>query len=175
MSLIHRSQVIICCLLLVTLMIPTISQANSQVPAPSLVAARMATSPFGTVTVAGDGFTPGGVVRIVLHDLWEVGPTVDYWVIASSGAIDESLPYLTTATYGAHGSQDPAQGYIAGTSPLSLTSGTIHGANGSQDPAQGYLETAVAWPGRCPDLVVRSWDARTDTWSNSLDIAVGAC
>jgi hypothetical protein len=174
MSLIHRTPVIIC-LLLISLVFPASSQTNAQTSGPSLAVASMATSPFGTVAVAGDGFTPDGIVRVVIQDLWEVGPTVGFWVIATDGAIDEHLPYLTAATYGPHGSQDPAQGYVAATTYYSLTSDTIYGANGSQDPAQGYAATGSAWTGGCPDLMVRGWDAHSDTWSNSLDVTLVGC
>ncbi len=175
MSFIRRTQVIICCLLLASFHIGTLPAVAQQPAAGPVLSSVAMASPFGTVSVSGSGFTPNGLVRLIIHDLAGLGPTIDVWVVASSGTIDVTLPYLTTTIYGSHGSQDPAQGFAAGTISESLPVMEIFGPYGSQDPAQGYASSTMLWQGACPDLLVHALDVRAETWSNSLDVQFTSC
>lgn len=175
MSYLLRTPVILCCLMLGTLYyVPASATAQVTTPSPALSRVTMV-SPFGTATVSGEGFTPGGLVRLVIHDLSGIGPDVDVWLVSTAGAIDITFPYLTNATYGPNGSQDPAQGYVPATFADRLLVTEVFGPNGSQDPAQGYASSSMSWRGACPNLLVNGWDSRTDTWSNALEVQFASC
>ncbi len=174
MSYLLRTPVILCCLLLGSLFFTSPTAAQDTIPSPALSRVTMA-SPFGTATISGEGFTPGGLVRLVVLDLVGVGPTIDVWLVSTTGAVDITVPYLTRATFGPNGSQDPAQGYVPGTLPSELPVMEVFGPHGSQDPAQGYASSTMLWEGACPNLLVNGWDARTDTWTNALDIEFASC
>jgi hypothetical protein len=111
----------------------------------------------GSISVSGEGFTPGGDVYIAIYDTWGAELHETRWTTAS------------TTIYGPNGSQDPARGYYAGgrvseafaglcgsaimvrafdlqaavwTNLLDVGSASMapafFGPNGSLDPAQGY-------------------------------------
>jgi hypothetical protein len=65
------------------------------------VAATLAAVP-GTVTVTGEGFTPGGAVYVALYDVWGAELHETLWTTASRTA------------YGPNGSADPALGFRRG-------------------------------------------------------------
>jgi hypothetical protein len=162
----RRSPLVACLLSLLTLLIPASALMSAQEPAPTLVSARMAAAPLGTVSIGGEGFTPGGVVRLVIEDLWGKGPTVEHWLVTPTADLTQDLAYLTADLYG---KPDSAQ-------PTILVPITIHYMPPSDiDPAQGYPSSSVVWAGGCPDLVVQAWDAHTDTWSNQLGIDLAGC
>ena len=54
------------------------------------------------VVVSGEGFTPSGVVLVVLDDAQGETAREERWIVAGP------------AVYGPHGSQDPARGYRPG-------------------------------------------------------------
>ena len=56
----------------------------------------------GTITVSGDGFTPGGEVYIAIYDRWGAALHETRWITASP------------EVFGPNGSQDPARGYLGG-------------------------------------------------------------
>jgi len=150
---------------------------------------RLATSPLlvmaagappaGSALVTGQGFTAGGSVYVALYDRWSTSGTQHYetrWVTASE------------TTFGANGSHDPAQGYIAGgtISEHFGASETVYGPNGSQDPATGYVQgtseisvdtsgsVGIVVGSRCDtSVMVRAYDTESATWSNMLDLTVG--
>ena len=111
----------------------------------------------GTISVSGEGFSPGGEVYIAIYDTWGATLHETRWTTAS------------TAVYGANGSLDPALGYrspgrvseaftrVCGaaimvrafdqqaavwTNLLDVDSASLapahFGPNGSLDPAMGY-------------------------------------
>ena len=139
--------------------------ASAQVPGRTLIAANLDAAQLGMVTVEGEGFTPGGAVRLVMHELWDAGPSVDHWVVTTGGELDESLAYLTAGLHG------PTRAEATLLTPI-----TIHYMPPSDiDPALGYASSNVVWAGGCPDLVVQAWDAETDTWSNQIGIDLAGC
>jgi hypothetical protein len=165
-----RTRVIICLLFLVSLnplLTPEAgAQPSGQYP---VLRATLATRPsVGLIAVRGDGFTPGGLVSIVLYDRWGQHVYAPVRAVASLGQ------------YGPNGSVDPANGYVApGTidSLVDFLPGETFGPNGSADPANGYthgnadsLTTGLACGSQ---LMVRANDARTDTWTDLVDIEVG--
>ncbi len=163
-------RVIICLLFLIgaaPLVSPAAGAQESAV-FPVLRSALTMPPSLGLVAVSGDGFTPGGLVSIVLYDRWGQDVFAPVRTVASVGE------------YGANGSADPARGYVAPGSIdtlIDITADEVFGPNGSVDPAQGY----EAGPSTLADglacgqlLMVRAHDARTDTWTNLVDI-VAAC
>ena len=69
---------------------------------PILTGAAATAQAPGTVTVIGEGFTPGGAVDVVVYDRWGAAPDE----IRSATA--------SRASYGPNGSQDPAIGFRRG-------------------------------------------------------------
>ena len=194
---IARNRVIICLLFLLSVnslasSSPVNAQSSSVVPVLSSAVAA-AISP-GTVSVAGEGFTAGGLVFIALHDAWGNQLLETRWTSASaavygengsqdpargfseSGTIRESFELFRVTLYGPNGSQDPARGYSPGTD-LQGFEETVHGPNGSQDPAQGYRPgTSISEMADLfceQSLMVRAFDQQTSSWSNLLDLEMG--
>jgi hypothetical protein len=165
-SAIVRIRVIICLLFLVSFN-PILTPAAGAQPVAALPVLRSALTTslsLGQIAVHGDGFTPGGLVSIVLYDRWGQDVYAPVRTVASVGQ------------FGPNGSSDPAQGYVApGTLShhLDLTTDATYGPNGSADPAQGYVPgEAVAGTFACgQELMVRALDYRTSTWTNLLDFA----
>ncbi len=144
------------------------SNAQTSVAQPVLLNAIPSSIAPGTIEVAGEGFTAGGLVYITLDDEWGTTLRQDRWTTASP------------TVYGAHGSQDPAQGFTAGgdiEESFPPFRQTAFGPNGSQDPARGYVagDGQMTPPaGACDGpLVVRALDQRTASWSNLLDVEPG--
>ena len=165
-----RLRVIICLLFLVWLNPLLAPGAGAQPVGNSpVLRATLATPPsVGLIAVSGDGFTPGGLVSIVLYDRWGQHVYAPVRTVASLGQ------------YGPNGSVDPANGYVApGTidSLVDFLPGETFGPNGSADPARGYVpgNTGTAGAGLpCgSQLMVRANDARTGTWTDLVDIEVG--
>lgn len=174
MSILHRFQLILCFLLLGGLIAwPVTSSAQRSIPAPRLASVDMS-SGMGTITLSGSGFTNGGLVRLIVHDLTGTGPTVEFWTVAEQGELTIDFPYLTGTTFGPHGSQDPAQGFSRGTLDA-VPVQAVFGPHGSQDPAQGFQPAMIQWPGACPELLVHALDVRAETWSNTLNVDIDTC
>ena len=170
-SAIVRIRVIICFLFLIPLN-PILTPGAGAQPVsvgPVLRSALTIQPSFGLVAVQGEGFTPGGLVTIVLYDRWGQDAFVPVRTVASLGQ------------YGANGSADPAQGYVAAGTidrTVDFLPDASYGPNGSADPAQGYVPGATAEivaSLQCGQLLmVRAHDARSNAWTNLVDIAV-AC
>jgi hypothetical protein len=125
-------------------------------PAAPVLTAAAAVAP-GSITLTGDGFTPGGRVYVALYDVWGAKLYETRWTAAS------------LAVYGRNGSQDPATGFapggalaerfanLCGATPmvraydeaterwsnwLDVDTSAFRiahfGADGSADPANGY-------------------------------------
>jgi hypothetical protein len=190
-----RNRVIICLLVFVSLLpqafVPA-AGAQSGV-APDLRHASALAPPSTLLVVAGDGFTPGGLVYIAVYDRWGVEVHEHGWAIASTavfgpngsadpalanvpgGTIHELIDLFPVTVYGENGSQDPARGYSAGSDPVQEPSAT-HGPNGSQDPALGYVPAGdQATSGRVCErnLMVRAYDAEASAWSDLIDVTAG--
>ena len=170
-SAIVRIRVIICLLFLVSFNPILTPDAGAQSVAALPVLRATLTNPpaVGLIAVRGDGFTPGGLVSIVLYDRWGQHLYAPVRTVASVGQ------------YGPNGSADPANGYVApGTidSLVDFLPGETFGPNGSADPANGYSRghaASIAAGLPCgSELMVRANDARTGTWTDLVDIAV-AC
>ena len=128
-----HSRVVVCFLVMFGFLFNGIASSSSAQPAsvlPVLINAVTSAVNPGTIMVRGGNFSPGGLVYIALYDQWGATLHETRWVTAS------------TTVYGPSGSQDPAQGFIAGSGigewfeQIRLT---VYGPNGSQDPAQGYI------------------------------------
>ncbi|HYI23808.1 MAG TPA: hypothetical protein VD767_00225 [Thermomicrobiales bacterium] len=167
---IARTRVIICLLFLVSLA-PFINSPATAQPAgslPILASAVTTLPPVDLLVVRGSGFSPGGLVAIVVYDRW------------GTGAYAPEMTTASTAQYGPHGSTDPARGYVAAGSlnlVVGLGSPEVFGPNGSADPARGYdsgTETVASALSCDQELMVRAYDYRTKTWTNLVDIAA-AC
>jgi hypothetical protein len=137
--------------------------ASADAPAPArssgpvLTAVLASAAQPGSISVSGEGFTPGGDVYVAIYDTWGAELHETRWTTAS------------IAAYGPSGSLDPALGYHAGgrvsesfaglcgnaimlrafdrqaavwTNLLDVDSVAItaafFGLNGSLDPAMGY-------------------------------------
>jgi hypothetical protein len=168
MSFILTRSRILYCLLFLALLLPQVpvSTATAQGirSTPVLSYAATVTLPASTVTVAGEGFTPGGPVTIAVYDRWGVDAYEHVWTTAAEG------------TEGDSGSQNSTPGHIpAGAidEVIALFPVAVGETNGSQDPDQDFVP-GVHEPiigvtcGR--DLMVRAYDQRTATWSNVLDV-----
>ena len=191
---IARNRVIICLLFLLSVnSLASSSPVNAQSSsiAPVLSSAVAASIPPGSVSVAGSGFTAGGLVFVALYDSWGNQLLETRWTNASlgnygpggsqdpaqafvpGGTIHESFDLFGQETFGPNGSQDPARGYIPG-SDLTYDAVTVYGPNGSQDPAQGYVEgssvSRIAGIACDQSVMVRAFDKQTATWSNLLDV-----
>jgi hypothetical protein len=150
-------------MLLLTLL-PSPASAQIGVTTPLLLNATI--SP-GLAVVNGDGFTPGGLVNIVFTDGNGTFQDQNFWTVAS------------TIDYGFYANYDPAHVYVpAGSVSLAipLDGSPVYGPNGSQDPAQGYLagdkSFAFAVCGQDIDVRVLAYDAETTAWSNRVDLVV---
>lgn len=169
---------------------PVPAGAHTVLSLPTLLPATIVSPPSGVVAIHGEGFSPGGLVRIAVYNrqavdmrnVWTVATAAVHGPngsadpaqgFAEAGTISELMSLFPTATYGPNGSQDPAQGYVGANA---VAEDVIYGPNGSQDPAQGYSK-AVRLPiesaGTCgQDLIVRGYDDRTSTWSNPIDVVM---
>lgn len=188
------SRVIICLLFLLTLpslASPTAAQGIPSSALPSLAATAFPDEP---IRVAGSGYTPGGLVFVVLYDRWGSVLQENRWTVAtttvygmngsidpaqgyaSGGSIAEDFDLLRETIWGPNGSQDPALGYVPGTIDSAFAP-AVFGANGSMDPANGYVagtgpEDVIA--ALCSQqLMARAYDADTQAWSNLADIDSG--
>jgi hypothetical protein len=160
--LISRPRVIICLLFLMSLLpsafIPGASAQGAGSPVLSITSA--VARPSTLLTVQGDGFSPGGLVHLVITDPVLATIRTDRWIVAS------------TPQYGTNGSQDPVQGYVPAGSVIEvidLFPAAMYGTNGSQDPARGYVsgsESAALGAGCGEDLVIWAYDLSTKTWSS---------
>ncbi len=164
---IARTRVLICLLFLVSFTQVWSGPAAAQQSGILPVLHSVLTTPpsAGLVVVHGTGFTPGGLVSIVLYDSWGHDAYVPVRTVASLGQ------------FGPNGSADPAHGYVAPGSIadlLDLASDTVYGPNGSLDPASGYVSggsNAGTAALRCnAELMVRAYDHRTGTWTDTIDI-----
>lgn len=133
---------------------------------------------------------------VALYDQWGMELRETRWVTASvtafgpHGSQDPAKGYAPGGTieetfgtiepvFGPHGSQDPANGYIRGSGDTIVVGASepVFGPNGSQDPARGYVagnpghEVTLNLCGTA--IMVRAYDAQTETWSNVLDIDSG--
>ena len=162
-----HNRLIVCLLFLVSLGLvglPHGSIAQTGTTFPSLTYAIASELPSALIRVSGDGFTPGGLVFIALHDQWGETLHETRWVIASS------------PDYGLYGSMDPAQGFRPGGTVgevFDLFQETIYGPNGSMDPALGYVPAESAGASCGMALMVRAFDHQAQAWSNTLDVSVG--
>lgn len=171
MSLATHSKLVVCFLAMFGFSLTglpgsTVAQSASTLPVLSSAVA-IAVAP-GTIEVSGERFSPGGLVYIALYDGWGTTLRETRWVASSP------------TVYGLNGSQDPAQGFIAGggiAESFAQVRQTVYGPNGSQDPAQGYVagdDGAQALASACDaPMMVRAYDQRTASWSNTLDVALG--
>lgn len=148
----------------------TLAQAHTVLTLPTLMPTTIVSSPSGLVAVHGEGFSPGGLVRIAVYDrqavdMWNVWTVATTAVHGPNGSADPAQGFADAGTigalvslapnvvYGPNGSQDPAQGYIAANA--GVADNVIFGPNGSQDPAQGYSK-ADRQPLGTPGRVVRT-------------------
>jgi hypothetical protein len=193
MSPVFHSRFIVCLLFLVSLglgNLPQDSLAQTGTSLPSLSAATMTAVPGPFVTVAGEGFTHGGLVYIALYDQWGTDLKETRWTTASpetfgangsldpaqgydaGGVVSEGFDLFRETVYGPNGSMDPAQGYAAGNySPVVVDA--FYGLNGSQDPANGYVAAATVQESCSAPLMVRAYDQDQQAWSNTLDVSIG--
>jgi len=141
----------------------SVAGASADAPAPARTSGPVLTSVLasvaqpGSISVSGEGFTPGGDVYVAIYDTWGAELHETRWTTAS------------VAAYGPNGSLDPALGYRAGgrvgeafaglcgtaimvrafdrqaavwTNLLDIDAASItsafFGPNGSIDPAMGY-------------------------------------
>lgn len=191
-----RTRVIICLMFLLSVSSFADARsafAQSSAVTPVLTSALATSIPFASITVAGKGFTSGGLVYIALFDQWGKALQETRWTTASpavyglNGSMDPALGYaeggrineefaqFRATIYGPHGSQDPAQGYSPGSGLVEITE-AVYGANGSQDPAQGYVPgsaNALAANPCDQALMVRAFDRQAAAWSNLVDVASG--
>jgi len=188
-----HSRVIVCLLFLVNLgmmAVPNTGAAQAGTSFPLLSAATMTAVPGPFVTVAGAGFTHGGLVYIALYDQWGVTLQETRWTTASpeifgpngsmdpaqgyiaGGLVSEGFELFREAVYGPNGSMDPAQGYVAGNY-VPIETDAFYGPNGSQDPAQGYVAAGTAQQSCTAPLMVRAFDQGQQAWSNTLDVSIG--
>lgn len=170
MSLAMQARVMICFVLMFGFVVNgtgTTVSAQSAAPPQLRSAVSSAIAP-ASIVVTGDRFSPGGLVYIALYDGWGTTLHETRWVTANP------------TVHGPNGSQDPAHGFITGghiTESFEVVRQSVYGANGSQDPAQGYVvgdEGTQAPISACDaPLMVRAFDGRTASWSNSLDVDLG--
>jgi len=152
-------------ILLLALLPMTSGPASAQVlPNQLFLSATILPDPPSMAVIHGDGFTPGGLVRIVFSDGAGEVTTRSLWTEASEAA------------YGPHGSQDPARGYVpAGTVSLAipLEGTTVYGPNGSQDPAQGYSAGLQSFAFALCDhsIGIQAYDSESRTWSSQVELA----
>jgi hypothetical protein len=193
MSPILHSRFIICLLFLVSLGLsglPNGTAAQTGTSLPSLSAAAMTAVPQPFVTVAGEGFTKGGLVFVALYDQWGTTLQEHRWTVATTtvygtngsmdpaqgyvegGKIAEGFDLFRETIYGPNGSMDPAQGYVAGNYEPEFVE-AFYGPNGSQDPAQGYVPAHTVELACDAPLMVRAYDNQTQAWSNTLDVLIG--
>ncbi|MEJ7901812.1 MAG: hypothetical protein WKF63_08175 [Thermomicrobiales bacterium] len=196
MSLHTHSKLVVCFLVLFGFGLtglPGSTAAQSASTLPVISNAVASTVAPGAIEVSGERFSPGGLVYVALYDQWGATLHETRWVASSStvygangsqdpaqgfvagGRIDESFAHFRQTVYGANGSQDPAQGYIAGDEGFQ-TREAVFGPNGSQDPAQGYVpgNSGEEFVTACDaPLMVRAFDQRTASWSNTLDVNLG--
>ena len=162
---IFQQRVIICLLFLISLvphaLVPAASAQGSGSPVLSIASA--VALPSTLLTVRGDGFSAGGLVYLAIYDRWGVEVHEHVWTVATTahfgangsidpaqgyvaaGAINELFDLAPGTVFGANGSQDPAHGYTAGFDTASAAE-DLYGANGSQDPAQGYVSGVTRRP-----------------------------
>jgi hypothetical protein len=163
--LLSRSRLLVC-LLFVIAFLPEGTTAIAQVDgsSPNLSNASVAGRPLTLVVVEGEGFTPDGLVYVVVYDRWGEDVYGHVWATAAHG------------NFGVSGSQDPNLGYIAaGTLDIviDLSPAVTYSPNGFQIPTTGVglgAGQAIA-AGACGrDLMVRAYDQQSAAWSNLLDV-----
>ena len=140
MSLATHSKLVVCFFVLFGFGLHGLQASSAQTASalPILNNAVVSTIAPGVIEVSGERFSPGGLVYIALYDGWGEMLHETRWVASSP------------TVYGPNGSQDPAQGYVAGS-----------------DGGEAFAIACDA------PLMVRAFDQRTTSWSNLLDVDSG--
>lgn len=123
----------------------------------------------GEVVIAGHGFTPGGQVHIVIHDMWGAFQHETRWIAASEISYQppQDLP--------------PGEGFSFDTGgnfaeSFQVPAGVAEVPDGSQNPALGpvtSMPTTMAGVGCATSLMVMAYDRTTAIWSNIVEISLG--
>ena len=149
------------------------AQSDGQVPA---IAVEWNGS---SIAVRGSGFTPGGVVTVMLSPGVPdqvAGFKASISVVSSDGGIDVRF-LMGVDGYGPNGSQDPAWSLEPGM--VAMDASARYGPNGSQDPAWSLVtgmmvpdegtSAVVLVPRSCdPDDRVLAHDTQRDTWADPV-------
>ena len=121
------------------------------------------------IVIAGHGFTPGGQVYIVIHDLWGATLHENRWITASEVSY-QPPPDLPPG----EGFSFDTGGNIAEWFHLSIGMATV--PDGSQNPALGPvtgLPTTMAGVGCTTSLMMMAYDRTTAVWSDTVGITLG--
>ena len=110
---------------LIAVGLPSVSAA----PTVSPTLAFMPAQASGAIVVAGEAFTPAGVVFVALYDPWAEALYETRWILAGD------------TTYGPHGSLDPARGYREGGTFREVFDGLC----GAEVMVRAYDQVADAW------------------------------
>jgi hypothetical protein len=105
------------------------SAAAPTISSPTLTSTQAWAPQAGTLVIAGESFTPGGVVFVALYDQWAEELYETRWIVAG----------LTT--YGPDGSLDPATGYRQGGTFQEIFDGLC----GAEVMVRAYDQVADAW------------------------------
>jgi hypothetical protein len=131
---------------------------------PVLSLAVAVSPPATMLKVEGEGFTPDGLVQLVIYDRWGVDGYDHVWTIAAHGH------------YGVSGSDDPDLGYVAPGDidvVIELVPAVVYVSNGSLGSDLGDVPGAnqpIPDYACARDLMVRAYDQQAGTWSNLLDV-----
>lgn len=141
-----------------------VTAAESALPSRSalpILAGTAATNPPSSlIMLNGYGFTPAGRVYIAFYDQWGVKLQETRWVTASSTVL------------GSDGSDSIYTGSSSGGTITEAfgASAAVYGANGSQDPANGYVAASLSGDLCGIETMVRAYDQQTARWSSLLDV-----
>jgi hypothetical protein len=137
-------------------------QAQNAADGPTLVSAAATFGVTGGVTIAGEGFTPGGWVYLAIYD--QMGATLHEtrWTVASRAAgVINFAPGLAPE---AHPIAAASINFVPGLAPE---------AHPVLAPVRGGT-VREAFAGLCGvRAMTRAYDAQTGVWSNWLDVTPG--
>ena len=123
----------------------------------------------GELLIEGHGFTPGGLVFIVIHDMWGQTQHETRWISASEISLQppQDLPHGESFSFDSGGNFGEF---------FQIETGTTEVPNGSQNPALGPVTSQpTTMPGvDCVhSLMVMAYDRSTATWSNMAEVELG--
>lgn len=173
-GLFHRRASVLSTFMLLAGLLASISaapgiSAQSSPKSPEISVTSLGADPTSRIFISGRGFTPAGLVYIVIHDQWGMVSPKTRWVSASRAT---HLPPQTLAA--GEGFSFDVGGNIA--EGFDIVVNVPETPRDSQNPALGPvtgMPTTMNGSGCGTPLLVSAFDRSSATWSNTVEVTLG--